>query len=349
MIYLLGWMMMLSSTILLSVKNGKILVYFVLLYLVTISFLRGNVGTDTVSYITIFEEIKDLDIAPFDEWGFKLLASLLVSFFEPELAVKLISVFFFILVTFFYIKSDKNEAFFLISYFLPIFSYSYSMNTLRIGLSAVIFILIIKILGNKIFYYVNFILSSFLLIMFHYSAILYLIILYFFKKEIFSKGRFIFLLISFFVIAFFIMTSNYMLIKFNMYTDYSSPGIFSGSRIVFPLIILIIGIWFDKFSFLIKKEITLKFILLIFLSLVLTQISYMGLRILDILSLSVPIYILLLYKEKKLEFNFYMKFAFIVASILNMVATYLGFINEYGLGSSPFLPYSFNEEYLIGI
>lgn len=94
MIYLLGWMMMLSSTILLSVKNGKILVYFVLLYLVTISFLRGNVGTDTVSYITIFEEIKDLDIAPFDEWGFKLLASLLVSFFEPELAVKLISVFF---------------------------------------------------------------------------------------------------------------------------------------------------------------------------------------------------------------------------------------------------------------
>jgi hypothetical protein len=341
MVYIIGWIIMLLATLMSKLRNSSVLVYSVILYLTIISFLRANVGTDTDNYVTIFNVMRNGGEASFGELGFRFVAFFLISFFEDELAVKFVSILFFLLLTFFYIKSDKNQSFFFIAYFLPVFSYAYSMNGLRIGLAASVFLIIVQFLGTRIFYIKTFFFSAFLML-FHYSAILYPVSLYFLKLKIFSTKNIIFLLLLIsLIIGVYFFINDYFDGKLELYLENESTGIFSGSRIIIPLIVITVGMWFDKLDLQFKKEFTLKFIILLFLSLILIRISYAGLRILDLFSLSIPIFLLLQYKEKNLIFGFSIKLAFVLAGLINAMFTFYGFLGAYGLGESPFLPYVF--------
>lgn len=140
MIYLAGWAGMFFSSFFVSRKLGRRLVYVLLLFLMFVSFFRGMVGTDTANYISIFKNIAIQEPVGFSEIGFIYLSKVLLTLTpDPELAVKSVSVVFYLLLGLFFYRSDENESFLFVSYLLPVFAYSYSMNGLRIGVAFSVF------------------------------------------------------------------------------------------------------------------------------------------------------------------------------------------------------------------
>lgn len=344
MVYIFGWIGMLFSALLLPVRGGgRAFTYFVLFYCLFIAFFRSYSGTDTANYISILDSMLEGKGVAFGEPAFKLLSFFLIYLFnDAELAVRSISLVFFTLLALYFYRSNKNEAYLFVAYIMPTFAYSYSMNGLRIGVAAAFFLLAIKAINKKGIntYSVGCLFLSFL---FHFSAII-LPIIYFMYKVKWLKISFLIQLTLLFIILLivFVVNIDYISGKILLYSGYNAPSIYSGARVIIPLLLIIMVLPFGRLPNEEKQKIIFFSIILLLISIVLTQFSYAGLRALDLLSLVIPVVILMAYNERRLEFDLYIKIAFLVSAALAAAATYMGFINEYGTGGSPFLPYTFS-------
>lgn len=343
MVYLVGWLGMFLVSLLVNNKFGKVFGFVLLTYLSVIATCRGLVGTDTVSYISLFENLGQGASVGFSEVGFIYLSKLLLSVApSATVAVNLVSLVFYFLISVFYYRANKNESFLLFSYLLPVFAYSYSMNALRIGLAFAVFILVLQSI-RRCGFSAKRIVLFFTPMLFHFSAIVYPTVFFLHLKKWLSV-RFMFTLVVLlsFVLLVFYLNSSYFLHKFANYEDFTRPHPLSGLRIVIPLFLILLGVSLCRLS--IREKIKIIFISssLIIFGLLLVQFSYAGLRVLDLFSAAIPLSVLYFYNKQNLGFDKNLKLFMLLAGVLSAIGIYRGFLLEAENGGSPFLPYYFS-------
>lgn len=341
MVYIIGWALCFYCVFLQEITRyrGRLFLILLLMYFSAVAFFRGSVGTDTANYELMLENF----ILPFSwggqEPGFVLLSLALMALSSSlEVAVRAISLVFFLLFAVFVARSNNNERYMLMAYVLPSFGYQYSMNGLRIGLASAILLLAVQRLrlkGPGPALGVG--LSS---LLFHYSTSFSASFLFVSQRPWLRLSSFIgivFLMIVFSGIFF--IVDFYFMDKLTAYQEMQAPSAFSGLSKIIVIILFIIG---GIVSGLPKNEkIKIVFLggLFVFLGWVLTLHSYAGIRLLDLLSFALPLSLLASYSRLGRDFCLSIKLSIFVAGLATAIWTYRGFLLSYGEGKSPFLPY----------
>lgn len=321
--------------------RGRFFCFVILFYCLLLAFLRGDVGTDTHTYELILARIEAKDVAAVGEIGFIFISHLLLDIFPSvEVSVRAISLVFFGIMFLYIYRSNNDERFLMLSFFLPSFAYLYSMNVLRVGLASVLLLIVsqsIRKSGSlgKIKY-------GALSFSFHYSILFSFFFLYISRKE--------WMRLSFFLSAvFFLMLSMVILYyadyyffgKLVLYQGMASPTNLSGLGKIIPIIIILLALFFGNLPLKERAKLAALSLFFLFFAWAVAKKSYAGLRLLDLLSFVIPITILLSYSRYSASFDWKIKSGFVVAGLLSTIAVYRGFLDGYGDGPSPFLPYEF--------
>lgn len=147
MIYFFGWAAVYYALLVSAMVGykGRALGILAIFIFAGIAVFRGSTGTDTVNYELILSEFSLSSIWEGVEPGFTLLGLFFVELSgSAETGVRIVSALFFLLVTFYYLRSDGNEAFLLLAYMAPAYFYSYSMNALRIGVASIMLLIAVQ-------------------------------------------------------------------------------------------------------------------------------------------------------------------------------------------------------------
>lgn len=344
MIYLAGWGAIYFTLLirLLSGYRGKFFGVLTIFFLAGIAVFRGSTGTDTATYELILSELSLETVWDGMEPGFSLVSMLLTDMFGSAAAgVRAVSALFFILIGFYYFKSDENEEVVLFSYFAPAYFYIYSMNGLRIGVASVALMVAVQYLRR------NYLLTSRLVvlaaILFHYSILFsigYFLVNYFKKIRL----RYV-LLLGLSGLLFFYFVNEYIFLKLTTYSDFELPGPLSGLSKIIVICMLVFGVLFSDLSSALRLRVFLSTMLFSGFAIVITQFSYAGLRLLDLIAFVFPLVILILHSEAKSYFNWKIKLSFMLAGVFAAIAVYRGFLLEAGQGKSPFMPYELISDF----
>ncbi|MFH7326589.1 EpsG family protein [Desulfurivibrio sp. C05AmB] len=343
MIYLFGWGALYWAFVVSALVNyrGKLLSVLALLFIATISILRGNVGTDTVNYEHMLLSIVDTGGGGGIEPGFMVMGWAMIKFWgSVEVAVRSISLIFFVLVIVFILRADQNESFFLMAYFAPAFAYQYSMNALRIGLASLILIIAVQEIRRRGSY--RGILIAMSSLFFHYSAFISILFVFISQRQWIRMSNF-FLLIVATIIAIIMYYANldYFSSKIIAYEAMSSPSVVSGLSKIIVIFIIILGIFFSSLPDEEKIKIIIPALLFVMLFGVMASFTYAGLRFLDLVSFALPVAVLATYSRLGRLFDKQVVLALFLGGAISAVGVYRGFILEFGQGKSPFLPYEF--------
>jgi hypothetical protein len=342
LVYLIGWASAFYVLLIqaLAPYNGRALVLVLILYYLFLAVLRGSVGVDTYVYEAIYSKLLQQYEWDGLEPGFILVSWVLTKITPSvEIAVRCFSISFFFLIFLFVIKSNKNERFLLVSYYFPAFVYDYSMNTLRIGLASAVLLYSMIYLRNgsgKRFWLIGVMAA-----LFHYSAIC--VSIYIFLTQRAFEKRHVLMglpLVFLFLIALWQFSGGYFIEKYFAYSEMKSPSAYSGLSIIISILILVLGVSFDKLPTLEKAKLVLMATVSVCLAWLITQYTYAGIRILDLLSLCIPLSILASYSRLGLRFGNLMKTSLVLSGLISALGVFRNFLNSSGLGESPFLPYT---------
>lgn len=344
--YIIGWAID-YVVLTLTMRNTKRWAWamWLLFYLAVISIIRDS-GTDTEFYEQVTRSLLVNGSLPLTGWepGFSVLLrtiSLLVP--SDVLAVRMLALLFMILIGIFLLRSDRNERFFLLSFFIPAFFYAYSMNAVRAGLAIAVFLLASQELRRGRL--LRFWFMSTVAISFHYSVAVPVIIYHLLDLNIRHPRRFVLLFVILIVmlLALLCVNDGYFLRKLLMYSEMKAPSPTSGLSRTIGIIILITGTLLSRLPGGMKGKIVLVFLGLALFCQYLVSLSYAGLRLLDLVFLLCPLAVLRSYDRSKMRPGRPFTVALIVSGVIAAVATYHNFLTDYNgrvTGSStPFLPY----------
>lgn len=341
MVYLFGWFATYFGLMLqgLSRYRGRTFLYCLLAYFAALAFLRGNVGTDTANYQLMLADFIHGYIWDGREPGFVVLGWALASLSPSvEVATRVIALVFFALLAVFVARSDRNERFLFMVYILPAFAYLYSMNVLRIGLASAFLLLAvqqIRIHGSA-----SALKFGLLALLFHYSSALSLLYIAISQRTLlrFSSLLGVLILLSL-VGSAFLMAEFYIMDKVAQYQTAQASGAMSGLSKIAIVVLFIAAIMLGRLPIMEKSKLIVLGLVLTILGWAGSQISYAGLRVLDLISFAMPLSILASYTRYGLEFEKLTKLLMVFSGILSTFSIYRGFVLEYGEGKSPFLPY----------
>jgi hypothetical protein len=323
----------------------KIFAYISLLVLGFIATLRGNVGNDT---LMVYEPMARSILAGVFRQGLMepglplILKSLLLLSISPAIAVRILSIIFTILIFVFIAKADRTEFYYLLTFMFPLF-FTYSMNIIRFGIASALLLLEFqyqrrnKWLGAVIF--------SVLSLIFHYSMLIPILLLYFFSFRAPSYRLSLYFVVIMVIVAVIVYFSEYYFYaKFTMYVEASRlPNITSGISKVLVNLVLIFGVFFSRLPATKKRLLIFVIFGLTTIFWVLTQYSYVGLRFLDLIAFSTPLLIIRVYDQSNLKIDSAFKLSLLVCGIIIVVFLYRNFLADYGgiqtATLSPFLPY----------
>ena len=312
----------------------KIFFFIGLLPSMAISTFRGNVGTDTGTYLQMVKDIdfnilserNDFDI----EVGFYLLLKAFLYFFNsPRIVVN--SVTLVISIYCFNLFSKSKEKFVTFSLLVfPLFFFDMSMNGLRYGLS----FLLAKHASDE--YSVNNKFKSAVLLLacisFQLSGVLVFSLLRVRNLKLSTLAT-----VLPFAIIFYLIFDERLAYKFIAYTQLESPNILSGSL---PLGVFL-ACYFN--TFLIDRKFIKKFTLLLILevgSFVLAKFTYAGLRfqllVLFVLFCYISEISLNNCKRKKVVL-----FLFFFIGLVGFAGTLKHYVDDVDMPPSPFLPYRY--------
>ncbi len=267
----------------------------------TLLFVRDS-GTDVRNYEAIIRYLWDLglpDAFRFGiEPGFVLLSMLLGAITRSEvLALRIVGFVFTGILFLFFLRGVRSERLFLLLYFLPAFYLSYGMNAVRAGLGVALFLLGWQLWRRRKTAVASF--FWFLATLTHYSTLFLVFVMLLEKMSNLnrSRGRFG----SFLLLV--VLGSLSVVVGLDWLRDkaelYASPSQFvsftSGLSHLIALALLILSLFFSKATPL-KSKIFISSSWL-FLSLCtwivgwLTS-SYAFLRILDLIRLALPLYLI---------------------------------------------------------
>ena len=314
-------------------------VFILLLPALLVALFRGNVGTDTINYLTNYE-MKYSQIQGVNEFepGFEILSDIFVQLgFTSKMFVNAIALLstLFLSISF---SGKKERTLLLLLVLFPLFFFDFTMNGLRYGLSFSIASIAIDVYYKKRM--VLFSVLAIIAISIQYSS--FLIILVFlmdrlkFKQIVFLISVFTLIIILFW--SYFEMIYLYLTLKQDAYKDSQSPGITSGLA---PLLLfLILSTAFSKYSL---KEFELKglYILIFFelISFVIAKFTYAGLRFQTLFLFALIVYI----KNNLSAILNYKKFMTVnlIVSFISILVFFKNIILIVEDDQSPFLPYKF--------
>jgi hypothetical protein len=344
MIYLVGWAAIYCVVFIQETMRyrGPVLTLGVLLYLTAVAFFRGSVGTDTGTYEGIFRGFSAGYEWDGMEPGFVLLGMTLIAIFQDtDIAVRACALVFFFLLAVFIIRGDRNERFLCLAYVLPYSAYGYSMNGLREGLAVSILMLAIQAIRKGSAKRVLF--AGFPAILIHYSALLSISYIMITQRPWLRFLSFLGMLaLLFLAAASYFLAETYISLKAGGYTPRPEtgasriiPSIFGFFRVSIIFIVLLFGKLptADKFRLIMLGELTLVVVC------IMSNYSFAGIRLYNLLSLVAPLSILASYSRLDLNFEKSLKVVFIASSLLGAAASYRGYLDTAGLSTS-FLPYS---------
>ena len=297
--------------------------------------LRGNVGTDTDTYLTMIKAMladPNADSSEFDvEIGFFLLLRFLMFFMsDPRIILNSISLFIALYSYYLFSKKQYSTTIFCFLIF-PMFFFDMSMNGLRYALA---FLLAKHASDNfqddrKVSGSLLLLLSVFLQI----SGILV------FALMQLHKIRFRHALYSIpLMVVFYYVFDERLLYKFAAYQDLTAP---SGTSGLFPLII-----FFACYATLILArfeyaKLYFPIFLLEIASFMLTRITYAGLRFQLLVLFSFLCCISVIELQKLTRNRKAVYGLFIAIGILCFAGTVKHYIDDEGQPPSPFLPYQY--------
>jgi hypothetical protein len=314
------------------------LFYLLISILGVISIFRGAVGVDTINYEFIVKIIRSSGSLLITEPGFAIIVRVLSNLFDSDMVVvRMLTLVYVALTIIYFMKADKNEKYFLISYMIPAFYFIFSMNTTRIGLAAMIFILCVqhanKLKGEHKLW------TPFISIFFHYSMLfsgfyrLASIVRWRLKHSIFAA----LILLCFAYLIF--LNTGYFLQKWIEGEGIQSPSRYSGLSQMLISSLLLVGLLQSK----VPKQRKIQLIVissgLMILFYYVSQFSYNGLRALQLISLVLPIIILNFYQNYNLRFGLSVRICLFFSGLISFAAFFRNIYIDNGIGVAPFLPY----------
>lgn len=343
--YIIGWLLMYVSLALwtMSKYKGSALIVTTLSYLVFLCFLRGQTGTDTVTYEHLLRELllsRNVNgLEQYHEQAFWMPLVLAAGHLESEMiAVRVIGILFYSMIGIFLYSSTKNEKFLLLAYILPVFAFQYSMNGLRLGLASALLLLIVQQLpkGSRLWQKLLLFIPALLQVTTVLSTLLILV-----AGSRWSAKTVIATIAAVIVAGFALSVgpNAYLEQKFNMYQDYHSPGAWSGLSKVAIVAILLAGISMGVLPSVAKARIISVALLLTIFALGIAFYSYAGLRLLDLLTFALPTAVLVNYKSYGLDFCKNYRYALIIAGLLGSAGVARNMLLEGPDANSPFIPY----------
>ncbi|MGY2171681.1 EpsG family protein [Pseudomonas gingeri] len=324
-------MMTLMLGLLLSIKHRN-LIFLGLLPAFLLVVLRGDVGTDTSSYLNIVRNAGS-DFYTFQgevEPGFEFLLKVMFYFLGGErfVILALSGLATVLMALSFSNKKDDVLIFFLLVF--PMFFYDMTMNGLRYGISFSLAKMAydMKEGDNKL----GFLGFALLSILFHISGVVVLALLIGRRLSIgYIVSGAVFISLVFFFYA------DRLLYKFLAYGDLQTPSLLSG---VAPLLVFF-SVYMLCVIFSLKDFKYLTFLLFLeFVFYILAKFTYAGIRfqflILYVLFCSLPGFFVM---NSKHRVSFV--FLILVIGMLGFSFKARNMIEGAGVGDSPFLPYNF--------
>lgn len=322
------------SLLSLKIKGGgyKFLFLVGLIPATLVVILRGLTGTDTYTYLTMLNSTSyEIDENYYNVELAFLMYIRIIRFFDisPQIALN----FFGLLICIFsYINFSKYKNYFIIfsSLIFPVFFYDMTMNGVRYGLAFILSVPFILELTSNVFKITRNKIYLILAILNHNSVLTFI----FFKiMPHLNVRNFIFSMIL--ASGIFYLIQDYLLLKFNDYSNSESPGVMSGLQpLILMILICILNSIFCINNF--KRNFYMLFLQLFFYGI--TQISYAGIRF----QFAVLFFMMVLLATDEIYKN-YKVYLFLLYSIgfLGFMLKSRNMVDGFGIGMSPFLPYTF--------
>lgn len=343
MIYIAGWLfnyVMLAGSRM-DEKRGRIYCALAVLVIGAIAILRGPTGTDTVSYEAISAAMRAGPGLAGVEPLFALLMRCLQWFLASDvMVVRAVAVVAALLLWIYVYRADEDEQYFLLAVFIPAFSFSYTMNVLRIGLASILLLLAVQQFRRSRRFGFDSGAWAIAGLLCQYTLAFPLCFLVAVLRP-WSKKLLLGVLLSAVAIAALIaaISISYFSVRLTTYKYLAAPSHLSGLSIIVGVAILLCGVWRGQ----LPKDLRIRLLSLsigfaiLFFGIV--QVSYAGPRLLDLLGFVVPLAILCAYGycDKKLDQP--VKLALCVFGLVSAAFMFRNFLNESVNSLTPFLPY----------
>ena len=135
------------------------------------------------------------------------------------------------------------------------------------------------------------------------------------------------------------LADAYFLAKTASYEDFKAPGPLSGLGLIIPVFIILGGMLFGALPLEEKLKLFLLGAGFLFLGWGLTQFSYAGLRVLDLIAFNAPLSIMVTYTRLKYQQDNVFKLSVVIAGLLIAARFYQNFVASLGEGAYAWLPY----------
>ena len=342
MIYLCGWMALYWG-LFASHWRGRppqMVAVLAILFIAFIAVLRGNVGTDTESYEYWAGAVRDGAGLVGAEPGFTGLLYILTSGIESnQMVIRAIALIYALLVLQAYRQGDRDERFVLLSFFLPAFFFIHSMNVVRLGMAAAL--LLTAAMHARDQRQGKFKFFAALAVIFHYTSALPVLILWATTPGRSDKrGVVPAVLILLSIFAYLWFNLDWIDQKSVAYSELQTPDELSGLSQIAIVLALLAAIASSGLPVMARLKLTGLGAALAIGGWVLARQSYAGLRLLDLLSLSLPLAFLINLGTLGIALNRRAKVCLLLAGLLSVAAQYRGFLANESVGASPFLPYT---------
>jgi hypothetical protein len=311
-----------------------------MLPLILLVILRGNVGTDTLTYLSAFQNwrVTGVNVLEFEPL-FQLIYEGAAYFIESD---RVVVAFFGLLITFIFLlaasRIDKKGIIFG-ACFVPIFYLDMTMNGLRYGLSFAIALLSVAELlrVNERRFWITATAAGLV----HLSGLALAILFYMVVKGLRIKFKVVLLGVSIFGFFLFHFFSTYLAQRLDAYEVILSPSAVSGlAPLALSLITLLVVVLDPE----IRKSRVFPFVALAsmsILSFVLSRFSYAGLRV-QVLVLFLIFMVLQFHVVKeKIILQRNTVGGLIFVGFVGLLAKMRNINDDFGAEGSPFAPYHF--------
>lgn len=300
--------------------------------------LRGDVGTDTYTYLNYFQDLISGNDPELFEYGFRILSRMLVFLsFNARQIICIIAFITTLILCVYFSRTKETTVFFLLAIY-PTFYYDMTMNGLRYGLAFAISYFAVTLLYQNKFYL--FLFFSIIASLFQASSLLILFIFLFdylsFKKVVIVVTlTCVTIIISSYLN---VLDLTYFYSKQDFYRDLTSPKSSSGLSSLIVFILFYATFIFSKVST--KSATTLHLILFCeLLSYIISQFSYSGLRMQALFLFSAFMFIALNLRYIKQPSKFY--FVITVIGFISFIFKLNNFAHDDSDVLTPFMPYTF--------
>lgn len=307
--------------------------------------VRGDVGTDTVNiYQAMASDLWSGGMAANHiEPGFRALLYGFVRWTDsPQLAVRGIALVFTALLLSVAVRADKVESWYLFALFVPAFFIPLGFNSEREGVACGLLVLSLRQyrLGRT----GRSAVLSWASLLFQYSSLVVIAFSLLVESRMRTRRFAVTAVVTLCAVTVFAYIANaYVIQKFTLYalSGYEAPGPFSGLSQVAIIVVILSGLSYFRLEKQVRTRILWVTAILCATFWVITQYSYAGLRLLDLLAFALPFTLVRAIARGDAELTAHAKLVFALAGLVGAAFFLRNMLVEPTTSVSPFIPYHF--------